>query len=347
MESIENSSTLSFSDFEKKTRPVFIFGSARSGTTLTFNVMKFHPQVSKLAQDTYFFEHFWNVRKKIPIKTQCKILFWTCNLAHVPPKSSSDELERDKELQKTLLSYLKEGDPVTIFNFISYISYVKNADNHNAVAWWAERTNNHLYYYQTLKKWFPLCKFIFCIRDPRAVIASAFGAHKLQGDYESSRSDYCADSAIDWGRAGRIALEMKRTFKDDVFVSKYESFVEAPINHINNMWRFLELPEMNESELSEKIDGLGQIYISKTGVKRPTGIDTKSVARWKELLLPSDIMMIEDITKEVAEKYGYKFGNNKVSITFYMKKFPGDSFRMYIKRIVKIFIFKLSPSRSY
>lgn len=342
------SSSLDFEEYLEKVNPVFIFGSPRSGTTLTYHIMNFHPQVVKLPADTYFFKHFWNIRHHVPTKALHKILIISSGLYSPRSASPQGEPEADRLLSRALLNLVKEDDPQKIFSFISYIGYRRQADHaYDSVRWWAERSNHHAFYYQNLKTWFPQCKFIFCVRDPRAVITSELGALEAKGRELSSVSNYCLISAIDWMRRNKLALEMQEKFADDIFISRYEDLVTAPVNHINRIWRFLDIPELEESELRERIEGLGPIYKSKTGVERSGGIDSRSVERWKHILAPTDAAIIEDVTGKTALRFGYEYRDSKVPITFYIKKLPTEDWNTYSKRLVKVLFLKSAPERLF
>lgn len=322
---------LCFDEYAKKTNPVFIFGMNRGGTTLTYHIMKFHPQIVKLPVNSYFFRHFWELRKKIPVKALHKIFLVSSGFYN---SELDDELS--KFLSRHFFNLMKNKDGKEMFNFTSYIAYCQQKEKHN-VKWWAERTNNHMFYYRILKKWFPLCKFIICVRDPRAVITSALGAvgAKRRDNSPSFIIKYCQNYSFRWlDKAGRT-LAMKKHFKDDVFISKYEDFVKEPINHINRLWRFLNLPAMGEKDLKDKIDSLGAIYVSKVGVKRTTGIDTASVEKWRQVLSPTAQRIIEDITSGTAKKLGYDFEKSFLRFS-YLSKQPQETFINYPKRILSL-----------
>lgn len=338
------SAPLGFDEYVEKVNPVFVFGSPRSGTTLTSHIMKFHPRVVKLPRDTYFFKHFWNIRNKIPTKAQAKILSVSSGLCTFGWESLHGEPETDRVLSETLFSLIEEGDPKKVFSFISYIGYYRQADRvDNSVKWWTERCNHYVFYYQLLKAWFPACKFIFCVRDPRAVITSELGAHREKGTQLSSVSNYCLSSAIDWVRRNEIAFKIREQFRDDTLISRYEDLVKAPVSHINSIWRFLDIREMDEVEIKEKIEGLGSIYKSKTGVERSTGIDTRSVERWRQILSPIDALIIEDVTRETAIAFGYEYEGDKASLTFYIKNLPSDNWKTWSKRLIKRLLLELAP----
>jgi len=332
-------SELDFETYCDQSAPVFVFGAARSGTTLTYRVMDFHQAVFMMPRDTYFVPHYWNIRHQVPRKALHKMLLW---VGQGPDLVEGSECRKD--LYQKLLRLMEDDDPRKIFSFVSYLSYMQQkVKKDTSVTWWAERTNSHSYAFETLKKWYPTCKFIFCIRDPRAVIASALGAQKKNGTYPSSVSGYCLNAAISWAGRNRLIGQIQRQYPNDIFVSRYEDLVSKPIEHINHLWQFLDLPVLNETDLRLKIDDLGPIYQSKTGVNRVSGIDTRSIERWRDLLSDEQVAIIEDTTWQVAKNLGYILSEARTLSKIYLHRFKGEHRLYYIKRLMKLLAYKTAP----
>jgi len=329
----------SYEKFEKNTNPLFIFGMGRGGTSLTYHVMKFHPQLVKLPSDTYFFRHFWNLRKKIPPKLALRILLGFTVSYSRDSRVLTDNREERVFILKKMVSLIHEGDPAKIFGFLGYIAYARQKESAADVRWWVERTNHHMFYYKTLKSWFPKCKFIFCVRDPRAVITSALGAISTKkGPLSPSfKIKYCQDRSFTWLHKAERALALKKKYGADVLISRYEDFVRDPVSRIANIWEFLGVSEMSSEEIKNKVDNLGLTYISKTGVNRARGIDAASVERWKMLLPEEGQQIIEAITHKAAGDLGYQI---KARMPFaglsYLIKRDQETYPLYLKRMAAL-----------
>ena len=326
--------TYDFSEYMKRVEPVFIFGINGAGTTLMNYVMHFHQQVVVL-KGSYFFRHFWEIRKRVPIKALATILAETSCLYDQNGMLRNNQVAADTYIEK-FIELIREDDPKKIFNYISYVTYRTHKDPLVSVKCWVERTNNHIFYYKKLKEWFPLCKFIICIRDPRAVITSQLMAMKRRGYYPSSDLQHCQNAAFDWLKRGKIIANIKKQYANDTYLNNYEDFVTDPIQSTNRLWRFLGVDEMSRQVLAKKIDELPEFYNSKTGVNRKGGIDTASVAKWKDLLALENQRIIEDIMGATAEKFGYGF-EKKMSYPFRLfSKMPTENAKDYVIRLVQL-----------
>jgi len=322
---------IGFDEYCHKAKPVFIFGANRSGTTLMYHVLGFHPQVVKLPENTYFINHFWKVRRKIPVKAQLKLLLEP-TLHQTPDQGCPVSAGA---LSVELLGLIKRSDPRLIFSYLSYIVYCRQADHDpDTACWWAERTNNHLFHYQTLKAWFPECKFIFCMRDPRAVIASELGAHRKNNVRLESVLNYAVVAALRWVRINSMACAIKQRFAGDILISRYEDMVAGPKRAIAAIWRYLGIAPMSEIEISEKIAALGPIYQSKVGVERSGGIDTKSVDQWRQHLSPIESAAIEEVTGATARHFGYVYEKRSgMGMSAYGTRQRPESRAAWLKRL--------------
>jgi hypothetical protein len=294
---------LSFDAFRTSVRPLFIFGQNRSGTTLTSRIMGFHPQVVWIPTATHFFTHFHELRDQLPEKVQYKILQVSSGALAYARMGRGGELMDG--LYDELYRMLREGkESPEIFSFLAYISY-RLAGAPAGVQYWAERSNSSFAHAELLKQFYPRCRFVYCVRDPRAVIASELGAYAKKGIPLKSAEDTSTHAALAWTRQVRRGVRLRDRYPGDVFVSHYEKLVSTPAEQINALWDFLGVARMPPEEIESKSRSMGAIYKSNTGIDRQSGIDARGVDRWTQLLSPEIIRNIDLISGATAGRLGY------------------------------------------
>lgn len=119
---------------------VFVLGTPRSGTSLAFNIIKSHPDICGLDNETFFF---------------CKRRF--------------DNLHFEN-INDDALKTLREQSSNKVHFFDKIADYYKKTFDAN---YFAEKTPEHALFIDNLLNWFPYSKFIFVMRDGRDCFASA------------------------------------------------------------------------------------------------------------------------------------------------------------------------------
>ncbi len=339
---------LGFEEYMQQTKPVFIFGTDRSGTSLTYHIMNMHPNILKLPENSYFIKHFWKLRHSLPNKILIKILIDSSALGRPrPPEVKKDDAE-DMRFREQLAGMMKTEDPVQLFGFISYIAYCRNRpDVHSKVVWWAERTNVHVYYYRLLKKWFPECKFIFCIREPRDVISSEVKRIQKQSPERKSMTGLCFAYSCNWVRRNTIGLLLREKYINDTFVNRYEDLISDPVSQINRLWSFMNLPGMPSEVILENIKKLGTVTSSRTDVRNPVGIYSESRGKWKKILSSEDSALIVRVTKKTAEKYGYVYNAAPGRFAAPITVRRNDSSAVKAKKLLMILLTAINSQRLF
>ncbi len=161
-----------------------------------------------------------------------------------------------------------------------------------------------------LQSIFPNAYFIHVIRDPRAVVNSLLKVRFWQEkggltkpfwkglpeeylqEWERRDRSPIALAALQWKRVVALTWEEKQYVLPGHFIEvRYEDFVEKPHEYLTEIFHKLELEDSPEAHK----------YISSIGKLRNMNY------KYKQNLSKKDIKIIEEITKDIANKVGYIF----------------------------------------
>lgn len=313
-----------FRSFQRQSRPVFLFGNNRAGTTMLHNLAGLHPDTFKLARNTYFLEQFWRYRKLLPHKMLHK-LFVATQLREGFPPAGREELFH--ELCGRLMPLLKRLQAPELFAFFAFAEHCLKSQSEQPPNIWLEKTNSHAFYYRKLKAWFPQAKFVCIVRDPRANAASAYRVDQDRG-LSTSANRAIMSAAVTWVQYNASIKALIRDFPADSLLLKYEELVAAPLEETVKLFEFLDLCPQDEKKLAAGIEGLDNVKASNIGVQRSGGIDTQSTERWRELLNAYQLDVVTQITGALARDFGYVLDAPSGGYG----KLPDDSWGVYTRR---------------
>jgi len=311
-----------FAAFREHSRPVFLFGNNRAGTTMLHNLANLHPEAFKLGRNTYFIEQFWRYRRLLPHKMLHKLFVATQLRESFPPAQRQELLA---EAGRRLMPMLRNMDPRELFAYFAFAEHLLHQDEAQPPAVWIEKTNSHAFYFRKLKAWFPQARFVCIVRDPRANAASAFRVDRDRG-LSASDSRATLSAATTWVQYNTCIKDLMRAFPRDTLLLTYEELVTAPVEETARVFEFLDLPPMADDALRNGVAGLGNVKASNIGVQRAGGIDTNSMERWRELLSPYQLEVIAQVTAPLARDFGYDIETPAGG------RLSGDSWPVYLRR---------------
>lgn len=175
---------------------------------------------------------------------------------------------------------------------------------------------------------FPNSKFVFIIRDPRAVFASV--------------------KSLDWGANTALKLSdvwieyvatlhaLNEIYPERVYVIKYEEIVLDPTLHLKKLCSFLEL------KYHDAIINGGGFILPKYTTSQHKLVGSNPVKdridKWKDLLSSEEIRMIEAKCGLIMKAFGY----NRSSFEFYnvtatdrLNSFLKESYSYFLNKYKK------------
>jgi len=198
---------------------------------------------------------------------------------------------------------------------------------------WGEKTPHNLFYVDVIAEMFPDAKFIFLVRDPRAVVRSMNNSPFF--------SDNCVVNAHNWRTSistGTHLLDKSVPEKQRILVH-YEDLVNNTPLVLKRIVGFLdELYEPQMVTFHEIDRELLPKYVRTTNILKP--VDPSTASKWKYEMTSNQIAIVDYICKQSMLKIGYNVYNNYsttgdelyryiYSIYWYYKKWSSGNHRAY------------------
>lgn len=171
-----------------------------------------------------------------------------------------------------------------------------------------EKTPAHLAHVETLLEWFPDCRVIHCIRDPRAVYVSELrrrSEHAVGVPYRQlARVPRLLERFVllqvvwAWAAAVNRHRVLQRRFPDRYRPVRFEDLVADPERTLEGLCDFLGVP-VEPRMLEQKVTSRG----SQVG---EAGFDHGAVDRWRARITPGAKSAIELLLGRRLSQMGYR-----------------------------------------
>lgn len=151
----------------------------------------------------------------------------------------------------------------------------------------------------TLARTFPESKFLFVVRDPRAVSASNNASEQGNTPWLFLQRQ--------WRKVAAMAYCYEQWFPERVHVIRYEDLVQNPRDTVEGICEFLDVV-LDERMLdpSTFVDGAGEQWLQNTSHGDPSeSFDDSSVDKWRDVLTSRQIEYIEQLCYAEMQVYDY------------------------------------------
>ena len=281
-------------------RYIFVSGPARSGTTLLQLVLSAHPDMTITPECSFitkFIDKYYHNSKQLNISDINELII---------------EMTQDQKLMNWPLFNLSAFKQTlqlcsdirlkpSKFVDCLFTYYAKRIES--GTKWIGNKKGSYAAGYGPLaKKLFPDAKFIYIVRDPRAVVRSMI--ENL--DYIKDFNDAIHACTI----RGYFIKVMGRMFPEECFTIRYEDLVKYPDKSIRNLCKFLDItPHENMLKFyKENIRGEKLIaHKKKMFLNTTTPFNRKLIDQWRkfDVLSMQQIGEIEICNRAYMKRYGY------------------------------------------
>lgn len=277
--------------FNCMSRPFFIVGASRSGTTMMRLILNSHSCIAVPDEMKYFnYLNFSNNidswRSDFDESRYSKIISsYLKNNSHL----FSDSID---DLHSVILA---DSDRTLRGPYRSLLEYYARSHGKER---WGEKTPGNIFYIDVISDMFPDALFIHIVRDPRAVVQSMNSI-----DYYS---DETAFNALNWRKAIRDGEQLLQDCvpTDRQLTIRYEDLVLHSESTVVSVCEFLgESFEPEMLQFYQTADRYMANKIRTPSIKEP--VNQKSLTKWKERLTPSEIALIEAICSDEMDRLGY------------------------------------------
>jgi hypothetical protein len=169
---------------------------------------------------------------------------------------------------------------------------------------WIEKSPPHIFYQPQIKSLFPEAKFIYLLRDPRAVIGSL------------KTMPWSTSNVYALARSWKSATQ-KFDINNQSIVIQYETLVKSPESEIKKLFVFMQLK--GEFKLAESVgDNVEQQNWNSHNSFKP--ISTEHLEKWRKQLSHTDcdLQIIEHVCAKEMLQYNYQPENLSKNKKFYL-----------------------------
>lgn len=306
-------------------QPLFIVGAPRSGTTLLRTLLNRHPRIA-LCDETYFFYYVYKRAGAFGDLSKSTNRSHLVDQYLVTDRIKRLELDEGK-LQEALLD---EGDSYAAF-FASLLKFFARSKGKER---WGEKTPDHALHVDTLLAWYPNCRIIHIIRDPRDVVASLlrmpWGAKSVLAN--SRRWVQCNEAAV--------RLQGCENYK----TIQYEQLTKDPKSELTDICQFVGEEYSPDMLVPDK-----NATVHKWWFERAQGEITQDrLETWRQELTAQQVAMVEWVAGTYMRQFGYCTSQSQPSAGAIARARIGqfvDSLCFKIRRLPRLWYYWVQPTK--
>lgn len=286
-----------------RSRPVFIGGAGRSGTTLLVDMLGLHPHLSPIYETDFVIDllHILLARPQLdPSKVGPKVMAamdrWTKPLPHRPHNKREHEryhhgvhhilFDRPFAMRQTeiFIAELAHGNLLANFRGLIDALFTEHC-RLDGKPRWINKTPIYVSLLPALRTFFPDLKFIHCLRDGRDVACSVMT--------RAWGPDNPADAAVWWQEIVERGQQFGAEWPDQYRDVRYEDLVTDPATALGRIFDWLGEDRAEDEVVSRYASGEIQL-------------DPARLYGWRESLSSDDQAAFRETAGPLLEKLGYE-----------------------------------------
>lgn len=265
----------------ERVRPIFIVGAPRSGTSMLRFMLDRHPRIG-LCDETHFFYYVYSRRRHFgdlsDVRNRRRLVERYLEMKNIRVL----DLDRDR-LAGTLLQH------ATSYRLFFLILLTRYAEEEGK-ARIGEKSPDHALHVETLCRWYPGCRIVHLVRDPRAVVGSL------------KRMPWARNSVMAnarwWRRNNEAPLAIRH--RDNYLRLRYEALVSDPEAELRRICDHVDEPY---SEAMLAPDDADDHRPWTQRARREVTSDR--VDRWEAELTEAQVALVEHVAGDTMERLGY------------------------------------------
>lgn len=286
-------------------KPVFVVGCPRTGSKIYMNILRSCSEIDVMPE-IHFLQPIWlhrdfvrsvkrnvgdlekdsNIPKLIDLMYSGKLCgsFW--RLIDLDRERLQNQIMSSDRLSKSIFEILLKEHAVS-----------------RGKTTWGAKFPVHFSYIPKLLEWFPECRIIHLIRDPRAIYSSQAYKHLLL-KWPNSRLGEVLIRLVMFVYVNiiyRWAIKTHNRFKhfDNYYLSQYENLILDPEGNLKRLCHFLKIDFRQDMLYPPVVDS----SYGKSQQKK--GFDKDSVNRWKKHISPISAKFITMLNRRGMREMGY------------------------------------------
>ncbi len=275
--------------------PVFVAGLERSGTSLLYAVLASHPNIAMTRRTnlwTYFYDQFGDLSDNANFERCLGMMMRYKRLVKLAP-------EPDR-----IAAEFRQGEA-------SYARLFAILEEHHAERLgkprWGDKSLNTERYADAIFAGYPDARILHMIRDPRDRYAS------VQTRWQSRFGGTGAGMA-EWLSSAKLAKINTERYRDQYMVVRYEELATDPEAVVRTICEFIGESYDPAMLTMDGAAGFRDQGGNSSYGARPVGvISTDSIGRFRTVLSPPQINLIETVARSPLQDFGYELDRPKLS----------------------------------
>lgn len=298
-----------------RSRPVFICGHPKSGTSLLRSMLDGHPHLIVYPEETLFFRRYLKqaagktAAEQITLAEELLLHIFTWNTSN-PPPSQAGYLDRDYSMfsydavRDAMREFLNEYPPTHEGDILAAaVLAFGEASDHviPETGWWVEKSPYNEFYGAEIFTMWPQAKCIHIVRDPRDNYVS----------YQRKHKDWDAlFFGANWNRSTEAGIDHADQYGSERYLNlRYEDLTMYPQETIDKICAFLDIPD--DPVLAQPIRAGAGWAGNSMFADRFQAISAAPIGRWKDSLSTMDAAVIEIKSQKLMQVYQYEANSPK------------------------------------
>jgi hypothetical protein len=293
---------------KKSYAPIFVVGSARSGTSLLYAILQASGAFAIYPAETLLLrtcaDRYGSLAKKANFRAF--INDWI-----ISKQFARSGLDKDHFLYE-----ISHQGITNYFDFLdSFMTLIADNQRKNR---WAENTPNHVLELDVIADYFPNSKIIHVIRDGRAVASSL--AHLGWTSFNHPKYKLMS-AGLHWQTQVLTGRRLGRKLADRYMEVHYEHLVEQPEIILQDLSTFVGTSismDMLAANPHGALRKSNTVYVDKENNDKL--FSQKALTKWKSILSDDEQKMLHSVIGDTLQTFGYpvgkKFSNKQWSFLF-------------------------------
>jgi hypothetical protein len=272
--------------------PIFVVGSARSGTTLLYHMLL----------SSGIFAHFFSEPAVFDMLVpRFGDLSSAKNRERLMDSWIGSRMHRASALEENSIRSKVTADCRSNGDFLRIV--MGEVAAHQGVRRWAVWGPDNLLYMREIKSQMPDARFIHMIRDGRDVALSMNKEHFIQ-PFAWDRDKTLLVAGLHWYWKVRKGRRESQVLTPDYLEVRFESLIDNPRQVLSRVAQFVGC----ELDYDQILRGaVGAVKSTNSSFKSEgDALALNPVGRWKRLLTPNQIAELESCIGDVLQELGYE-----------------------------------------
>lgn len=301
---------------------VYITGCPRSGTTMLASMLANKTALLATPESDFFIDFIYKyLPKKSDLVSSSKYIDFL----------SENYRFKQWNIDSSKIKDLPETISISNYNLViesTVNSFAKKQTSTNNNFTRIDHTPSSIKNFDIIMELFADAKFIFIVRDPRAIYASVKGL------------DWGANTALllseTWNEYLTCYFSLKSLFPNQVYLTRYEDIIVDATAELKKICGFVDI-SFHESMLEGKgfnIPGYTAIQHNLVGKK----LDKNRIEKWKQELTLKETLIIESKCRSTMMAFEYKISkdvNFKIGAKEKLSTLFKESYYYFVNKIKK------------